>query len=160
MQSSTSHSSLRPFGWCVALLLISTQSWGQETGCISGNCVNGQGTYVFTNGMKYVGEWKDGKQHGQVTYTSVDGSVKHLTAIKTEAKANKEKNFNRIGDIMGEFLHNYYDWAYDFLQLLGGYTYLGYMLVNFLIFIFIQPGLIILFFVLWRKERNKNLRGQ
>ena len=67
MLSITSHSCLRPFGWCVVLLLISTQSWGQETGCISGNCVNGQGTYVFTNGMKYVGEWKDGDRHGQGT---------------------------------------------------------------------------------------------
>jgi hypothetical protein len=41
MQSSTSHSSLRPFGWCVVLLFISTQSEGQEIGRISGNCVNG-----------------------------------------------------------------------------------------------------------------------
>ena len=62
--------------------------------------------------------------------------------------------------IMGEFLHNYYVWAYDVLQLLGGNTYFGYILVNFLIFVFIQPGLIILFFVLWRKEGNKNLKSQ
>jgi len=61
---------------------------------------------------------------------------------------------------MSEFLHNYYVWAVDVLQLLGANTYLGYMLVNFLIFVFIQPGLIILFFVLWRKERNKNLKSQ
>ena len=31
MKSIISHSSFRPFGWCVVLLLISTQSWGQET---------------------------------------------------------------------------------------------------------------------------------
>ena len=61
---------------------------------------------------------------------------------------------------MSEFLYNYYMWAYGALQLLGANTDLGYMLANFLIFVFIQPGLIILFFVLWRKERNKNLRGQ
>ena len=61
---------------------------------------------------------------------------------------------------MSEFLYNYYMWAYGALQLLGGNTDLGYMLVNFLIFVFIQPGLIILFFVLWRKERNKNLMSQ
>jgi hypothetical protein len=39
MKSSTSYSGLRPFGLCVVLLLISTQSWA---GCVSGNCVNGQ----------------------------------------------------------------------------------------------------------------------
>tara|TARA_B100000242_G_scaffold241224_1_gene181341 strand:+ start:184 stop:369 length:186 start_codon:yes stop_codon:yes gene_type:complete len=61
---------------------------------------------------------------------------------------------------MGEFLIQLYDGAYNTLQFLGGNTDLGYMLVNFLIFVFIQPGLIILFFFLWRKERNKNLLNQ
>ena len=51
-------------------------------------------------------------------------------------------------------------WAVDVLLFLGWNTELGYMLANFLIFVFIQPGLIILFFVLWRKERNKNLGDQ
>ena len=61
---------------------------------------------------------------------------------------------------MSEFLGDYYMWAYGALQLLGGNTDLGYMLVNFLIFVFIQPGLILLFFVLWRKERNKHLMSK
>ncbi len=26
---------------------------------------HGQGTYTHANGSKYVGEWKDGKEHGQ-----------------------------------------------------------------------------------------------
>ena len=59
---------------------------------------------------------------------------------------------------MSEFLTQLYNWGYNALQILGGNTELGYMLVNFLIFVFIQPGLIILFFLLWRKERNKNKR--
>ena len=61
---------------------------------------------------------------------------------------------------MSEFLVDYYDWGYGALQLLGGNTELGYMLVNFLIFVFIQPGLSLLFFVLWRKERSKHLRSK
>ena len=61
---------------------------------------------------------------------------------------------------MSEFLTQLYNWGYNALQILGGNTELGYMLVNFLIFVFIQPGLIILFFLLWRKERNKNLSEQ
>jgi hypothetical protein len=32
-----------------------------------------QGTFTFANGDKYVGEWKDDKQHGQGTYTFADG---------------------------------------------------------------------------------------
>ena len=38
-------------------------------GCIEGNCTNGQGTKTWSNGDKYVGEFKDGKKNGQGTYT-------------------------------------------------------------------------------------------
>jgi len=38
------------------------------TGCIEGDCYNGKGTETFENGYKYVGEFKDGKRHGQGTY--------------------------------------------------------------------------------------------
>ncbi|TAF63927.1 MAG: hypothetical protein EAZ55_12530 [Cytophagales bacterium] len=45
-----------------------------QTGCISGDCENGFGTYVFNNGDKYVGQWLNGERHGQGTYTwSNDG---------------------------------------------------------------------------------------
>jgi len=30
---------------------------------------------ISSSGSKYVGEWKDGKQHGQGTYTYADGTV-------------------------------------------------------------------------------------
>ena len=29
--------------------------------CVSGDCVNGTGTYTFADGENYVGEWKDSK---------------------------------------------------------------------------------------------------
>lgn len=32
--------------------------------CVSGDCQNGQGTYVYPSGAKYVGEFKDGEIHG------------------------------------------------------------------------------------------------
>ena len=50
----------------IAALLASSSSWGA---CISGNCTNGIGTVTYPGGSKYVGEWKDGKKHGQGTYT-------------------------------------------------------------------------------------------
>ena len=47
------------------------------------------------------------------------------------------------------------------LQVIGGspgeFGY-GYYLVNILLFVVIQPALIILFFILWRHEKNKNKR--
>ena len=39
--------------------------------CIKGDCNNGNGIYTYANGSKYVGEWKDGKENGQGTYTWV-----------------------------------------------------------------------------------------
>ncbi len=45
------------------------------------------------------------------------------------------------------------------LQVIGGapgeYGF-GYYLANVIIFVIVQPALIILFFVLWRLERKKN----
>ena len=43
--------------------------------CIEGDCNNGYGTFTWTDGAKYVGEFKDGLQHGQGTFTYSDGSV-------------------------------------------------------------------------------------
>ena len=60
---------------------------------------------------------------------------------------------------MSEFLINYYDIALRFLQILGGEPGVmgfGYYVANIVIFVFIQPGLIILFFLLWRIEKSKN----
>ena len=45
------------------------------------------------------------------------------------------------------------------LQVIGGapgeYGF-GYYLANIVIFVIIQPALILLFFILWRKEKRKN----
>ena len=43
------------------------------TGCIKGDCKNGQGTYMFGSGIVYVGEFKDGSSNGQGTYTYTNG---------------------------------------------------------------------------------------
>ena len=42
----------------------------------------------------------------------------------------------------------------DLANLLG----LSYEAINIIIFIFLQPGLILLFFILWRREREKNFK--
>ena len=40
--------------------------------CIEGDCINGEGTLTWAGGDQYIGEFKDGKQHGQGTYTWSD----------------------------------------------------------------------------------------
>lgn len=39
--------------------------------CISGNCRTGTGTYKFTNGDQYEGQWTNGKPHGSGSYTFI-----------------------------------------------------------------------------------------
>jgi len=41
--------------------------------CISGDCENGQGTFIFNSGDKYEGEFQSGFRHGMGTYLWEDG---------------------------------------------------------------------------------------
>ena len=56
------------------LLLVCSFPMNTFGECIKGDCQNGQGTYTFPDGEKYVGEWENNKKHGQGTYTFPDGS--------------------------------------------------------------------------------------
>ena len=38
---------------------------GNLLGCIEGNCQNGQGTYIFRDGARYIGSFKNALPHGQ-----------------------------------------------------------------------------------------------
>ena len=58
---------------CSLLLLVFSfpiYSFGK---CIKGDCKNGQGTFTYPDGTKYVGEFKDGKWNGQGILTYPDG---------------------------------------------------------------------------------------
>ncbi len=44
-----------------------------DKGCISGDCENGAGTYVFQEGDKYIGTFKNGLPHGRGTIFYKDG---------------------------------------------------------------------------------------
>jgi len=58
-----------------------------------------------------------------------------------------------------EFITDFFMWCVYILQVIGGEPGefgFGYYLANIVIFVFLQPALIILFFILWRKEKRKN----
>ena len=59
----------------LVLLGLPFIGFGQKV-CISGNCVNGQGTCTYADipGSKYVGEFMNGKKNGQGTFTWADGA--------------------------------------------------------------------------------------
>jgi len=58
-----------------------------------------------------------------------------------------------------QFIANFFGVCVYVLQVIGGspgeFGY-GYYLANILIFVVLQPALIVLFFVLWRLEKKKN----
>ena len=64
---------------CLPLFLIWC-NWSYAQ-CISGDCVNGQGTFVTPSGLKYVGEFKNGIREGQGTFTTPSG-LKYVGEFK------------------------------------------------------------------------------
>lgn len=47
----------------------------RQTGCVTGDCINGYGTYVYADGSRYIGPFKDSLSHGQGTAIYQKGGV-------------------------------------------------------------------------------------
>ena len=62
-----------------------------NSGCVSGDCKNGQGTFTFPDGRKYIGEFKDGRSNGQGTSTFPNGS-KYVGEFK-DGRSNGQGTF-------------------------------------------------------------------
>lgn len=58
---------------------------------------------------------------------------------------------------MQEFIDLIFNVCVYILQVIGNVTGMGYNLANLVIFVVIQPLLILIFFTLWRIEKKKNL---
>ena len=57
---------------------------------------------------------------------------------------------------MDIIISEFFNWCVWVLEVMGTYTGMGYELANIVIFVILQPALILLFFILWRREKNKN----
>ena len=53
-------------------------------------------------------------------------------------------------------IERFFNWCVYVLEVIGDFTGMGYELANIVIFVFLQPGLIIIFYFLWQKEKKKN----
>jgi hypothetical protein len=64
--------------------------------CTSGTCINGKGTFKYSNGNVYEGNFKDATLDGQGTFTYADGEFKggkYIGQFKNN-KANGKGVFN------------------------------------------------------------------
>mgnify|MGYP007078100232 CR=1 FL=1 len=53
-------------------------------------------------------------------------------------------------------INNFFNFCVYVLEVIGSVTGMGYELANIVIFVIVQPALILLFYVLWRRERKMN----
>lgn len=59
-------------------------------------------------------------------------------------------------DFLGNLVGRFFFWCVDVLVFIGDITGMGYALANIIIFVILQPLLILLFFILWRGEIKKH----
>jgi hypothetical protein len=55
-------------------------------------------------------------------------------------------------------VNDFFNWCVWVLEVIGNVTGMGYELTNIVIFVVLQPALILLFIILWRREKKKNRR--
>jgi hypothetical protein len=53
-------------------------------------------------------------------------------------------------------INDFFNWCVLVIDIIGDITGMGYELTNIILFVILQPALIILFYVLWKREKNKN----
>ena len=56
-------------------------------------------------------------------------------------------------------IDQFFLWCVWVLEVIGEVTGMGYELANIVIFVILQPGLILLFFILWRRQKKVNSRN-
>ena len=91
--------------WCSVALAQS--SLPECEGADYNKWTNCHGTMTFTNGNKYVGEWKDGDLHGQGTYTWASSESKYVGGFKDGKRHGQGTYTYANGDkYVGEFKNN------------------------------------------------------
>ena len=55
-------------------------------------------------------------------------------------------------------IDQFFLWCVGVLEVIGEVTGMGYELANIFIFVILQPGLILLFFILWRFEKKRKIK--
>ena len=52
-------------------------------------------------------------------------------------------------------INDFFNWCVWVLEVIGDVTGMGYELANIVIFVILQPALILVFYILWRREKKR-----
>ena len=54
-------------------------------------------------------------------------------------------------------INDFFNWCVWVLEVIGDFTGMGYELANIVIFVILQPALILIFYILWRREKREKI---
>jgi hypothetical protein len=76
-------------------------------GCVSGDCQDGTGVFVYPTRERYAGEFEEGDKHGEGTEYYADGKVKYKGNFRDNLRSDYGVYYYRNGDkYMGWFQNN------------------------------------------------------
>lgn len=88
-----------------AIIMHMTFFVNAQTGCVSGNCSNGTGKFVWDTGETYEGEWVEGVRDGYGLFTWTDGSY-YSGSFMANIREGKGYYHGTDGTIMDGYFKN------------------------------------------------------
>ena len=112
----------------VLLSIMAATIWPNDSllaNCISGNCNNGKGTYLFKDGSKYIGTFLRSKPHGNGIFTVINGNKYEGEFYQGKKNGKGKMNF-ATGDVyVGTFSSGVFSGSGKMVYR-NGDTYTGY----------------------------------
>ncbi|WP_460975136.1 M48 family metalloprotease [Spirosoma knui] len=79
--------------------VVAPQATSRTTvGCVSGDCEDGKGVFVYPTRERYVGEFEEGDKHGEGTEYYADGKLKYKGNFRDNLRADYGVYYYRNGD--------------------------------------------------------------
>lgn len=72
-------------------------------GCVAGDCVNGEGIFIYDDKSKYEGAFKDGKRNGKGVFTYVDGEIFEGIYLDGQRNGAGKYSFSNGDSYIGSF---------------------------------------------------------
>ncbi|MDC0230325.1 caspase family protein [Aureispira] len=88
------------------IVSLISSCFSQETGCTIGDCQNGKGRFIFDNGDKYIGEFKNSLPHGRGAYFNKQGSTYKGPFIEGRRQGYGTFTWTNGDKYIGEYFNN------------------------------------------------------